>query len=117
MPSLLIVEDDKVTAEGISFIFNNEGFEVDIAPNGKIGFERLQDKSYNIIITDIRMPEMDGMQLLSLLKATGRDIPVIIITAYGSIENMLAAMELGAADIIEKPFDIDVLIDLVNNLL
>ncbi|MEC9491379.1 response regulator transcription factor [Flexistipes sp.] len=116
MPYILIIEDDKITAEGISSILGNEGHEVDIAQNGKIAFDRLKNKSYNIIITDLMMPEMDGMQFINRLRMTDNETPVIVVTAYGNIENMLAAFELGAVEIMEKPFDIDELIHLVNEL-
>jgi DNA-binding response OmpR family regulator len=117
MPDILIVEDDKVTAEGIKSIFLAEGFGVDIAENGKIAFNWLSNKNYSIIISDLMMPEMDGLQFLNRLRSSGNEIPVIIVTAYGNIENMLTVFEMGAVEILEKPFDIDELIDLVKGLL
>ncbi|TYB32882.1 MAG: response regulator [Flexistipes sinusarabici] len=116
MPNILIIEDDKITAEGISSILDNEGYQVDIAQNGKIAFDRLKDKSYNIIITDLMMPEMDGIQFINRLRMADNETPVIVVTAYGNIENMLAAFELGAVEIMEKPFDIEEFIHLVNEL-
>lgn len=117
MPNILIIEDDKITAEGISSILLNEGHQVDIATNGKIAFDSLADKSYNIIITDLMMPEMDGLQFINRLRMTENETPVIVVTAYGNIENMLTAYELGAVEILEKPFDIEELINLVNELI
>ena len=114
---ILLIEDDLATLNGLKTFFEKEGFYVDIADNGKDAYTLLQDNNYTVIITDINMPVMDGLNFLSKLRALDEDVPVIVITAYSNIENMLVAFDLGAVEFIEKPFDPDQLLECVKKFL
>ncbi|KAA0257682.1 response regulator [Deferribacter autotrophicus] len=114
---ILLVEDDFNTLQGLKTFLENEGFCVDIADNGKDAYTLLQDGEYSIVITDINMPFMDGLNFLSKIRNLDEEIPVVVITAYSNIENMVVAFDLGAVEFIEKPFDPDVLLESVKKIL
>lgn len=114
---ILIVEDDSFTSEGLKSVLEETGYAVDIAENGLIAVDKLKCNEYHLIITDLMMPVMDGMQLLNRVKDICINIPVIIITAYDNIENMLTAYQFGVVEILDKPFDISELIELVEEII
>ncbi|MCX8084041.1 MAG: response regulator, partial [Calditerrivibrio sp.] len=104
---ILLVEDDKFSASGLIDLLKNEGYKVDHALNGKTAIELLKENSYHLIITDIMMPELDGIRFLHRIRSIDIETPVIVITAYDTTENIMTVYELGAIEILEKPFDID----------
>ncbi len=100
---ILIVDDEPLVRRSLGEMLTLSGYAVSAAASGKEALGMLKDYTADIIITDIKMPEMDGVQLLRRLKDTCPDTPVILITSYGSIENAVAAMKEGAYDYITKP--------------
>ncbi|MGA1846380.1 response regulator [Deferribacter abyssi] len=114
---VLLVEDDLNTLHGLKTFLENEGFCVDIADNGKDAYILLQDGDYSVVITDINMPFMDGLNFLSKIRKLNEDMLVIVITAYSNIENMVIAFDLGAVEFIEKPFDPDDLLRCIKKVL
>lgn len=117
MGKILLIEDDKFSANGIIELLTNEGFFVDHAVNGKVAFELLKEFSYDLIITDIMMPELDGIKFLHRIRSINIDVPVIVVTAYDTTENMIAVYELGAVEILEKPFELDNFLNLIREIL
>jgi DNA-binding response OmpR family regulator len=117
MIKILLVEDDKFSAGGLIDLLSSEGYSVDHVLNGKTAFELLKENQYNLIITDIMMPELDGINFLHRIRSVGIDTPVIVISAYDTTENIMAVYELGAIEILEKPFDIDLFLELVKGIL
>jgi DNA-binding NtrC family response regulator len=101
----LVVEDDQRMRELLRELFEREGYFVETASDGNRAFELLQGKAFDIIITDLKMPDVDGMAVLEKAKETQPDALVIVITAYGTVESAVEAMKLGAYDYITKPFD------------
>lgn len=101
----LVVEDDQRMRELLRELFEREGYFVETASDGSRAFELLQGKAFDIIITDLKMPDVDGMAVLEKAKETQPDALVIVITAYGTVESAVEAMKLGAYDYITKPFD------------
>ncbi len=114
---ILIVDDDENLRSGMVTILENEGFEVDEAENGRVGIEKLDKGIYDLIITDYKMNEMDGLRFLKQLKAEYPSMKVIMVTGYGSIEHAVEAMKLGAVNYITKPITPKKLIELVQNIL
>jgi signal transduction histidine kinase len=104
---ILVVEDEEIIRMMFKQSFENWGFEVDTAENGKDALEKCQDNFYNIIVTDLNMPVMDGMELLKRLKAKWPYQEVIVITGYATIESAIEAMKLGAYDFILKPVNFE----------
>ena len=103
--TILLIDDDKSFRRVIEYQLVEEGYEVITADNGSIGLDILSNQKIDLVITDIRMPEMDGLELLKTLKEISYDVIVIVVTAYGSIESAVEAMRLGANDYITKPVD------------
>ena len=101
---VLIVDDEKNIRLTLSQSLESLELETDTAVNGEEALAKLKEKDYRLILLDLRMPGMDGMEVLRRLREIRPDIRVIIITAYGTIESAVDAMKLGAADFIQKPF-------------
>ena len=102
---ILVVEDEQDMLLGIRKILSKEGHIVQIAETGSIGARKVEDSLFDIVITDLKMPGVDGMQLLRKVKEVHFDTLVIVITGYGTVESAVEAMKLGAYDYITKPFD------------
>lgn len=100
---ILVVDDEPLVRRSLGELLTLEGYSVTSANNGKEALDLLKNYTADIIITDLKMPEMDGIQLLKQIKALYPDTPVILITSYGSIENAVEAMKEGAYDYITKP--------------
>ncbi|MCX6137164.1 MAG: sigma-54 dependent transcriptional regulator [Ignavibacteriales bacterium] len=114
---ILVVDDEEIIRDSLTFILRKEGYEVDEAKNGQEAFEKVSAISYDIVITDIEMPEMRGTELLAKIAARSPQTFVIIITAYGSIETAIDALRKGAYDYILKPIEFDNMLIRVKKLL
>ncbi len=113
---ILVVDDEDIIRESLSFILKKEKYEVEEAANGKIAFDMLKETSYDLVITDIEMPEMKGIELLDEIKKMNLQTNTIVITAYGSMETAIAALRSGASDYILKPVEFDELLFKVKKL-
>lgn len=107
MDTLLIIDDEKGLLEVLNVVFRKEGYEVRTATSGAEGLDILNSKAIDLVITDIRMPHISGMEVLKYVKENQPEIPVIVITAYGSIAQAVEALKAGALDYIVKPFDVE----------
>ena len=105
--TVLIVEDEKVLRESLAELLGEEGHEVIQAPDGKAAYELILQRSVDLVLSDIRMPEMDGLTLLGHLQKVAPQTPVIMITAFGTVESAVAAMRAGAYDYLLKPVQFD----------
>ena len=112
MPTkILLVEDEQLLRESLAQLLTEEGFEVVQAGDGKVGYDAALAQSFDLVLTDIRMPVMDGVTLLKQLQTVIPQTPVIVITAFGTVESAVTAMRSGAADYLLKPVQFeDVLI-------
>ncbi len=104
MKKVLLIDDDVNLCKVFAHQLQKNNFEVITAHNGKEALEQFQKQEFDIVITDIQMPDMNGIQVLKEIRRHNRSVIVIIITAYGSIDNALEACRLGADDYITKPF-------------
>ena len=104
---ILIVEDDPKMRDALQYIMRKEGYGVDAVGEGESALERLKTTDYELIISDLKLPGMDGMDVLRAAKKYKPYIGVIMITAYGTIDSAVVAMKSGAEDYITKPFNID----------
>jgi DNA-binding NtrC family response regulator len=107
MPSLLVIEDKDSMREMLSKTLEAEGYDVETAKDGERGVERAKEKKYDVVLTDLKLPRMDGIEVLTTLKELDHDVAVILMTAYGTIEKAVEAMREGAFDFLTKPFDTD----------
>jgi DNA-binding NtrC family response regulator len=114
---LLLAEDNEMELSALKEIFSAEGFLVDTVANGLFALDKVKDNDYDLIITDLVMPVSDGIQFIYSLNSLGREIPVIVITGFDNIENMLSAYQMGAIDVVYKPYNVEKLIDLCRKVL
>ena len=115
--TILIVDDEQIIRESASFILRKEGFSVEEAPNGRVAYEMFLEKPFDLVITDIEMPEMKGIKLLTKLRELSPQTLVIVITAYGSLETAISALRMGAGDYLLKPIEFDELTVKIRRLL
>ena len=102
---ILVVEDEQDMLLGLQKILSSQGHNVEIAGSGSAGLEKVRKSDFDIVITDLKMPDVDGMELLRKIRETYSETMVIVITGYGTVETAVEAMKLGAYDYITKPFD------------
>ncbi len=114
MYSILIVDDEPNYLIVLSELLREEGFEVYTAPGGKDGLAIIREYDLDLVITDMQMPEMDGLQFLQEIKKINADLPVIIVTAYAEVDKAVEAMQSGAFSYLAKPFSNDELIVNIN---
>ena len=114
---ILVVDDEEGARELFNTILSDEGYEVTLAVNGEDALSRMKGVVYDLVVTDIKMPGMDGLQLLQEIRKEGSKADVIMVTAYGEVESYLKAMSLGAAEYINKPIRIKELKRIVHKVL
>lgn len=112
---ILITDDDGDLRELLTEAVKNWGYEVSVAKDGEEALRKLRMERYDIVITDLMMPGMDGLTLLKKIKELDKEILVIIITGYATIETAVKAIETGAYDYIAKPFRLDELMIVIKN--
>ena len=104
---ILVVDDDPSIRNMLSIVLKKNNYDVILAENGNSALNRLKKSTFDLIISDIKMPDIDGIRLLEKIKSINPEIPVIMITAFASANDAVEAMKLGAEDYITKPFNID----------
>ncbi len=115
--AILIVDDDRSLREFLEIFFAKEGFRVFTAGDGEEALKLLEKTSVDLVLADIRMPKVDGLKFLKLLRRRGLKLPIIMITAYASLDSAVEAKKEGAFDYVSKPFKLDELRALVNKAL
>ncbi len=100
----LVIDDEQIVLDSVRKILAAEGCEVDVTLKGKTGIEMAVGNPYDIVLTDIRMPDIGGLIVLRDIKRRKPALPVVVITGYASVKSAVSAMKLGASDYIEKPF-------------
>jgi len=111
--NILIVDDDESLREFLEIFLANEGYKVRSAPSGEAALEEIRQRAPDLVISDIRMPGMDGVQLLKEIKGIDPTVPVVLITAFASLDSAVEAMKEGAWDYVTKPFQLEELREIV----
>src|SRR5574342_19014 len=106
-PRILVVDDEMIVCESCQRILLEEGYEVEIALSGKEAFEKMKDNPFDVVITDLKMPGIDGMEVLRTFRKDYPDSIIVMITGFSTVETAVEAMKLGAFDYIPKPFTPD----------
>lgn len=114
---ILIVDDDQAMRLALSESLESCGYDIGTAENGKEALDIFNKRKFDLVVTDMKMPEMTGIEVLQGVKKLSHDIPVILITAYGTVNTAVEAMKEGAAEFIMKPFSLDDLEAVVKNVL
>ena len=115
--TILIIDDEKNIREGLGAALEMEGYKIALASDGKAGLERLVKGDIDLVITDLRMPEVSGEQVLAKVAAENPGVPVIVLTGHGSIDSAVDAMRNGAYDFLTKPLNLDQLVLIVKRAL
>ena len=113
----LVIDDEQIVLDSVKKILTQENFSVDVSLKSPTGLDLALKKEYDIVLTDIRMPEIGGMRILRDIKRAKPAVPVVIITGYATVNSAVQAMKLGASDYIEKPFTPEELIKRVSQAL
>ena len=108
-PRILVVDDERSMRELLAIVLRREGYEVLLAENGRTAIETLEREPVDLLISDIKMPDLSGVDVLRAAKKIDQDILGIMVTAFASTESAVEAMRLGACDYLSKPFDVDLL--------
>src|SRR5215510_1264402 len=102
---VLVIDDEVDIREGLELLLTTEGYVAETAQNGTEGLQRLSTNSYDLVLLDLMMPDISGMEVLKEVRKRDRETPIFMITAYGSIEAAVNALKLGANDYFSKPWD------------
>lgn len=115
MQKILVIDDERAIRNVLKDILSNEGFQVDEAADGEEGWKKFQAANYDLVLCDIKMPKMDGLEFLQQATAAKADIPIIMISGHGTIETAVDAVKKGAFDYISKPPDLNRLLVTIRN--
>jgi two-component system nitrogen regulation response regulator NtrX len=115
MSNILIIDDEKAIRKTLSEILSYEGYKIDEAGDGEEGLKKVKEKEYDVILCDIKMPKIDGIEFLEKAKEISPDIPIIMISGHGTIETAVEAVKKGAYDYISKPPDLNRLLITIRN--
>lgn len=117
MANILIIDDEKSIRKTLTEILSYEGYKIDEAGDGEEGFKKFSDKEYDVVLCDIKMPKMDGIEFLDKAKEVNPDVPVIMISGHGNVDTAVEAVKKGAYDYISKPPDLNRLLITLRNAL
>src|SRR5687767_10384885 len=115
MPEILIIDDEKAIRKALTEILSFEGYKIEEAADGEEGLKKFRDKSYDVVLCDIKMPKLDGIEFLQKAGEANPDVPVIMISGHGNIETAVEAVKKGAYDYISKPPDLNRLLITIRN--
>jgi DNA-binding NtrC family response regulator len=111
-PNILLIEDDQGTASALEKVLRADGYTVNVSPRGDDGLAQARNQSYDLVITDLKLPGLTGLDLVAELHSAKPKLPIIMMTAHGTTETAIEAMKLGACDYLVKPFEADELLAL-----
>jgi DNA-binding NtrC family response regulator len=113
---ILVIDDEDIVRISCRRTLIPEGYELSMAKNGEEGLGMLEEDSFDLVLTDLKMPNIDGIEVLATIKKNWPATDVVIVTGYQTVETAVKAIKLGAFDYIEKPFTPDALIAIVSNV-
>src|SRR5690349_21964998 len=108
-----VIDDDEAMRDSLNFLLDSSGFEVTLFETAQQFLDALPELQFGCVVSDVRMPGMDGMELLKHLKSSNNAFPIIVMTGHGDVPLAVEAMKLGAIDFLEKPFEDDRLIGMI----
>ncbi|RYG04882.1 MAG: sigma-54-dependent Fis family transcriptional regulator, partial [Chitinophagaceae bacterium] len=115
MSNILIIDDEKAIRKTLTEILSYEGYKIEEAGDGEEGLKKFREKSYDVVLCDIKMPKLDGIEFLDKAREANPDVPVIMISGHGTIETAVEAVKKGAYDYISKPPDLNRLLITIRN--
>jgi DNA-binding NtrC family response regulator len=114
--SILVVDDNIDLAENLGEILEDIGVEVHLADNAEVALARFDERRWSLVVTDVRMPGIDGLELLARIKDRSPGTPVVVMTAHADIDTVMRAHDSGALAVVNKPLDLDALLELVERI-
>ncbi|RLB28386.1 MAG: sigma-54-dependent Fis family transcriptional regulator, partial [Deltaproteobacteria bacterium] len=108
--NILVIDDERVICEGCRMSLSEKGHTVDICMSGKAGLEAVMEGTYDLVLLDMKLPDLDGMDILKTVRKTKPNVYVIVMTGYSTVQNAVEAMKIGAFDYLSKPFTEDELV-------
>jgi DNA-binding NtrC family response regulator len=117
MANILIIDDEQAIRKTLTEILRFEGYKIDEAADGEEGLKKFSDTAYDLVLCDVKMPKMDGIEFLEKSRAINSDVPIIVISGHGNIETAVEAVKKGAFDFISKPPDLNRLLITLRNAL
>jgi two-component system, OmpR family, alkaline phosphatase synthesis response regulator PhoP len=117
MNRILLIEDDRNMAMGLEFNLKTEGFDVTYCPDGETGLAAMAEKEFDLLVLDWMLPGADGLEILRRLRLTNMSVPVLLLTARDSREDIVEGLNCGADDYLTKPFDLKILMARIRSLL
>lgn len=117
MPKILVIDDERSIRNTLKDVLEYEKYEVDLAEEGNAGIELFTQRTYDVVLCDIKMAKMDGIEVLQKLQEHSSDVPVIMISGHGNIDTAVDAIRKGAFDFLEKPLDLNRLLITIRNAL
>ena len=115
MSNILIIDDEKAIRKTLGEILSYEGYKIDEAGDGEEGLKRFREKNYDVVLCDIKMPKIDGIEFLDKANEINPDVPIIMISGHGTIETAVEAVKKGAYDYVSKPPDLNRLLITIRN--
>ncbi|MGJ5181694.1 response regulator FixJ [Bradyrhizobium oligotrophicum] len=108
-----VIDDDEAMRDSLNFLLDSSGFDVTLFENAQAFLDRLPTLAFGCVVSDVRMPGIDGIELLKRMKATGSSFPILVMTGHGDVPLAVEAMKLGAVDFLEKPFEDERLVAMI----
>ncbi len=116
-PHVLLVEDEPNMAKGLEMLMNEEGYNVDLAVTGQDALNTIGTEKFDLMVADLRLPDIDGMQVIERMKGIHPDTKVIIITGFPSVSSAVKAVKIGVSDYLRKPFTSDEFLNAVSDVI
>ena len=116
-PHILLVEDETNVAKGLKMVLSEEGYGVDVTMDGKSALDTFRGNGFDLVVADLRLPDIDGMEVIRTVKAERPETQVVIITGFPSVSSAVAAVKMGVHDYLRKPFTDDEFKNAVNSAL
>ncbi|MGJ4929457.1 response regulator FixJ [Bradyrhizobium sp. HKCCYLS2038] len=108
-----VIDDDEAMRDSLNFLLDSSGFDVTLFDNAQAFLDRLPTLAFGCVVSDVRMPGIDGIELLKRMKAIGSSFPILVMTGHGDVPLAVEAMKLGAVDFLEKPFEDERLVAMI----
>jgi two-component system OmpR family response regulator len=103
---ILVVDDEASIVDSVATVLRYEGYEVDVADSGRTALQKAQDRSYDMIVLDVMLPDLDGLEVTRRIRADGLDVPILFLTAKTEVEDRVAGLTVGGDDYVSKPFSL-----------
>ena len=103
---ILVVDDEPSIVDSVATVLRYEGFEVDVAHSGRVALQKAQDNPFDLIVLDVMLPDLDGLEVTRRIRANGMDVPILFLTAKSEVEDRVAGLTVGADDYVAKPFSL-----------